>query len=136
MGTQHGMVYVLELEDQKYYVGHTRDTDMKRILDHGSTRNSAQWTKLHKPLRILKVVPGSTCDEDRMTLHAMGVYGWSNVRGGRWCLTDMKNPPRELQQNTLLKEEGHICGNCYRDGHKEDICLWNTDKNGDVIFKE
>ena len=133
MQKTHGTVYVLELEGGKYYVGHTKETDLKRIMEHGNGRNSAMWTKLNKPVRIVKHSPGSTMDEDRMTIHAMEVYGWNNVRGGKWCLTEMKNPPRELLQNGLLKDtEG--CERCNRTGHTDAMCLWNTDVHGDAIF--
>jgi predicted GIY-YIG superfamily endonuclease len=132
MQQNHGTVYVLELEGGKYYVGHTKETELKRVMEHGNGRNSAQWTKLYKPLHIVKHFPGSTMDEDKMTLHAMEVYHWSNVRGGKWCLTDMKNPPRELLQNNLLKDIG--CDRCHRIGHIDTMCLWYIDIYGDAIF--
>jgi len=132
MGTNHGIVYILELENGKYYVGHTKEMEHKRIMEHGYGRNSAQWTRIYKPITIIKTLPGSTMDEDRITLHAMEVYGWSNVRGGKWCIVDMKNPPRELQNQLLQNPE--VCGNCHRTGHTETICLWNTDIWGDAIF--
>lgn len=130
MQQNHGTVYVLE--GGKYYVGHTKETDLKRVMEHGYGRNSAQWTKLHKPVSIMKHFPGSTMDEDRMTLHVMEIYGWANVRGGKWCITEMKNPPRELLQNDLLKDIG--CGRCQRIGHTDTMCLWHTDVYGDAIF--
>lgn len=133
MSAQHGTVYLLELENGKYYVGHTKDNNLKRVLEHGNGRASAQWTRMHKPLRILKTMPGSTTDEDRMALHAMEVYGWCNVRGGKWCLTDMRNPPRELQQNNLLQSH-EACPRCGRAGHTDSMCLWDTDVWGDAIF--
>lgn len=132
--SEHGVVYILELEQGKYYVGHTKEPDLKRVLDHGNTKNSAQWTKIYKPLRLIKTVPGSTCDEDRVTLHAMEVFGWKNVRGGRWCRTELAYPPREFEKTHLLGKDS--CSHCNRDGHSSRICLWDMDKDGDAIFDE
>ncbi len=133
MTNYHGTVYVLELQGHKYYVGHTKETDLKRILDHGNTRNSAQWTMLYKPLCIIKLIPGSTNIEDMVTLHAMEIYGWQNVRGGKWCKLEMKNPPKELNNSLLYNPT--LCGRCFRLGHSEQICLWNTDAHGDAIIE-
>lgn len=130
----HGTVYVLELENGKYYVGHTKDVNLSRILEHGNTQKSAMWTQQHKPLRIMRMIPGSTCDEDRMTIHAMEVFGWRNVRGGKWTRTQMENPPQELVRNGLLTNE--ICTRCTRYGHNVKICLWQVEPDGDVIFSE
>lgn len=69
--SNHGTVYVLELERGKYYVGHTKESDLKRIEEHGMGRNSANWTRIYKPVRVMKIIPGSTMDEDKVTLHAM-----------------------------------------------------------------
>lgn len=128
----HGTVYVLELENEKYYVGHTKETDLKRIMDHGNTSSSAQWTKRHKPKRLVRLFPGSTLDEDRITLHAMEVYGWTNVRGGKWCRVDLVHPPKELERNSVLDQK--FCTRCERAGHDETICLYPVDIEGDVIF--
>lgn len=133
----HGVVYILELEKNKYYVGHTKEPDLKRVLDHGYTKQSAQWTKLYKPVRLIKTVKGSTCDEDRITLHAMEVFGWENVRGGRWCRMELNNPPREFQKNNSMIQihnSTDYCIHCRREGHHERMCLWYIDKDGDAIF--
>lgn len=136
--SSHGVVYILELEQNKYYVGHTKEPDLKRILDHGNTKQSAQWTKVYKPIRVIKTVEGSTCDEDRITLHAMEVYGWQNVRGGKWCRLELANPPREFQKSHSFINTNSItdfCKICNRYGHHEKMCLWHIDKDGDAIFQ-
>ncbi|QIG60201.1 hypothetical protein [Dishui Lake large algae virus 1] len=136
MATQHsyhGTVYVLKLQDNKYYVGHTKEKDMKRIMEHGNTSSSAQWTKKHKPIELIGLFPGSTLDEDMVTLHAMEVYGWQNVRGGKWCRTDIHCPPKELNTKYLLNPK--FCTKCERDGHTDNICLYNIDVDGDAIFR-
>jgi predicted GIY-YIG superfamily endonuclease len=50
-------VYVLELKDNKYYVGETNNF-VRRILTH--TLNKIQWTKIYKPIKILELVSSNT----------------------------------------------------------------------------
>jgi hypothetical protein len=82
------MIYILQLENNKYYVGWT------------ARRNGgSEWTKKHKPVEVLKWINGTKQDEDRITLELMEELGWYNVRGGKWCKVIMTTPPKEL--NTI-----------------------------------
>jgi ribulose bisphosphate carboxylase small subunit len=87
-------VYILELQDNKYYVGKTYDF-IHRILAHTLSKNATQWTKLYKPIKILELLSSNIfiilLDEEYMRL-----YGWQNVRGYTWSKVIMKNPPKEL----------------------------------------
>jgi hypothetical protein len=53
-----GMVYVLRLEEGKYYVGWTGDI-RRRIEEHFDGRG-ASWTRLYPPLEVLLIKIGST----------------------------------------------------------------------------
>jgi len=44
-------IYILKLEDNKYYVGKTKNIN-NRILDH-FTNNGSEWTKKYKPIEII-----------------------------------------------------------------------------------
>jgi predicted GIY-YIG superfamily endonuclease len=44
-------IYILKLEDNKYYVGKTKNIN-KRILEHFSN-NGSEWTKKYKPIEII-----------------------------------------------------------------------------------
>ncbi|MFN3008634.1 GIY-YIG nuclease family protein [Mycolicibacterium wolinskyi] len=88
------LLYVLELEDGKYYVGQTSSKDAtKRFNQHVSGgKRAAKWTKLHKPLRILETREIGECSvstaaiaEDDLTIEYMSKYGIGNVRGGGMC---------------------------------------------------
>ena len=88
------LLYVLELEHGKFYVGVTQNLNI-RYYQHYSGFG-AKWTRLHKPVRILQVMPGGEAKEREVTLKLMREHGWENVRGGPWCKVDMKRPPEAL----------------------------------------
>ena len=81
--TINPFVYVLELEDDKYYIGITYNLNLRysqHLLGLG-----AGWTKLYKPVRIKKVIAnGSKEIEKEKTIHYIKKYGFENVRGGPW----------------------------------------------------
>lgn len=85
-------LYALELEDNCWYIGLTRDVD-KRFKQH-CRRKGADWTKLHKPIAIHEVRPTELTDEaeaskleDAMTIEYAIMYGIDFVRGGGYCQT-------------------------------------------------
>ena len=85
--------YVLELEDNKYYVGMTCNLNL-RLLEHFTGEYSAKWTSKYKPIRLQEVHIGNI--ERVVTLKYMLKYGFKNVRGAGWCRIEMKNPPKAL----------------------------------------
>lgn len=75
------MIYVLELEHCKYYVGRSSNID-KRYRAHQA--GSSNWTAEHPPRRIIAVLSGSSLDDETaVTLALMETYGVDQVRGGR-----------------------------------------------------
>ena len=94
------LVYVLELEHSKWYVGITLNLN-QRLAQH-SAGHGARWTRLHRPLRVYKVIsPAAEETERQETLRLMLSKGWEHVRGGPWCRIEMNAPPAallELQQ--------------------------------------
>lgn len=79
------MIYVLELEDDCFYIGITYNLNL-RIAQHLSG-SGAQWTKMHKPVKIVEVFHEgcSRQKEDEVTKKYVEIYGAENVRGGSWC---------------------------------------------------
>src|SRR5665647_3303932 len=74
-------IYILKLEDSKYYVGRTTNIDI-RMTNHFANDGS-YWTQKYKPIKIKMVYENcSKYDEDKYTLLMMEKYGISNVRGG------------------------------------------------------
>lgn len=78
------MIYVLELEDDCFYVGITFNLNL-RIAQHLSG-TGAGWTKMHRPVKIVEVFhDGCTRQmEDEITKRYVDIYGAENVRGGSW----------------------------------------------------
>lgn len=77
-------IYVLELENNKYYIGKSSNPK-NRIKKHFSNQGS-QWTIMHKPIKVVEII--SNCDiydEDKITFKYMDKYGIENVRGGYFC---------------------------------------------------
>ena len=60
-------IYILELENNKYYVGKTINPDFR--IDSHFNNSGSSWTKLHKPKKVVELI--SNCDnfdEDKYTL--------------------------------------------------------------------
>jgi len=78
------MVYVLKLEEEKYYVGITYNLNQRYAQHIAGT--GAKWTRLYKPIEIIKVIVGVTKEtENAVTKEYKELYGDDNVRGGAWC---------------------------------------------------
>lgn len=94
-------VYVLELEEENYYVGETRNLK-NRIKKHGTNRG-AKWARIYKPISKIDEIDMGICTkkevlkkENELTISMMEKYGWEKVRGGDFC------SPNELTIYKLL----------------------------------
>ena len=88
-------VYTLELEDGHYYVGYT-ESICTRVAQHWVGRGGSQWTQLHRPVRVLDVIPGGPELEDPTTIAVMARKGWRCVRGGSWSSPHLTAMPLPL----------------------------------------
>jgi len=82
-------LYILKLEDGKWYVGITSKTPEERFKEHQLHKRGAYWTMKHKPLEIeltedLGIVSRQHAEtyESKITLTLMKERGLNNVRGG------------------------------------------------------
>ena len=88
--TKHYDLYILKLEQDKYYVGITAMRDpYKRIEQHQRGYFSSQWTKKYRPIQTLEVRDlGEVTQveaehtETLVTQEYMNRFGHNNVRGG------------------------------------------------------
>lgn len=93
-------VYILKLENDKYYIGRTTKSIYERVLEHSLGEASA-WTKLNKPLEIVDFkFNADKFDTDLYVKKYMDKYGISNVRGGSY--TSIRLP---TEKYNLLREE-------------------------------
>jgi hypothetical protein len=104
-------VYILELQDNKYYVGKSRSVQ-DRFKQHTDGLASA-WTKRYPPLRVMEVYKDvSLFDEDKYTKETMYRFGIENVRGGSYVTITLT----EDQLSLLEKEIKFACDLCIRCG--------------------
>ncbi len=82
-------LYVLALQGDRFYVGLTSDLD--RRLEQHFTAGGAEWTRIHRPLRVVHSINTGTRDrlraeamEDEATVALMMSFGIEAVRGGHY----------------------------------------------------
>jgi hypothetical protein len=114
-------IYVLKLEDHKYYIGKSNNIK-KRILQHFES-NGSEWTRLYKPLKVHKIYEDcDDFDEDKYTIMYMEEYGIMNVRGGSFCQVKLDEESIRIIKKMIRgsTDKCFICGshnhfinNCY-----------------------
>lgn len=87
-------VYVLELQENKYYVGLSANLS-QRLYCH-FVGEGAVWTRRFSPVKVVEVLLGSKEREKERTLQYMRDKGYENVRGYVWTQIRLDGPPREL----------------------------------------
>jgi hypothetical protein len=89
--------YILELQDDHYYVGVTLNLN-QRLSQHFDGQG-ANWTILHKPVRLLHVEFDVNEEwENLTTLTLMYLLGVNKIRGGVWCREILQKNPIEQEQ--------------------------------------
>ena len=142
------MIYVLLLQENKFYVGYSERPIGERFIEHFNYRGS-KWTTLYRPVQVLQVQPGGIEEENEMTLRMMDKYGWWNVRGGSCCQVDIQScppallewqrlklsPPLRQNQPSPSKSNRNIrnCSRCGRDSHSVKDCFARTNVNGQAL---
>lgn len=95
-------LYALQLEDNCWYVGMSFNVE-KRFSKHCKGKG-AQWTKLHKPIKIHEIRQTEFYSqdsvarlEDDMTLEYALKHGSDKVRGGGYCQSKPRWPQLIIQ---------------------------------------
>jgi hypothetical protein len=125
-------IYILRLEQGKYYVGKTNNPQF-RIESHFNSNGSA-WTRKYKPIETIKLI--SNCDdydEDKYTRIYMDKYGIQNVRGGSYVQIELDTSTiNHLQQ--MSNGTNNKCFICSKEGHFAKDCqenaYWETESDG------
>lgn len=125
------IIYILKLQNNKYYVGKTTNFEKRKIQHINGT--ASYWTKKYKIISVEKIIPNSSIfDEDRYTKEYMNKYGIDNVRGGAYVRINLDNYQKQLLQKELWNandlcikcgSKTHFIKNCYE---KDTIIKSNT----------
>lgn len=104
-------IYILELENSKYYIGKTSNPDF-RLNQHFNSLGS-QWTMKYKPIKIIKIIPNcDDYDENKYTNIYMDKYGINNVRGGSFVkiILDESTIEHLERMNRGTNDNCFLCG--------------------------
>lgn len=144
-------IYVLGLEQNKYYIGKTNNLEF-RLEDH-CNKNGSAWTQKYKPIKLIELIPNCTdYHEDMYTLMYMDKYGIDNVRGGSYVTIILdESTKKHLEKSSrsannkcfFCGQQGHFvrdcpqkeekkCERCGRN-HSTSDCYAKTDINGKAI---
>jgi hypothetical protein len=124
-------IYVLKLEQNKYYVGKTKNV-AQRYQEHLQGLGSS-WTRKYKPVKLDTVIENaSPFDEDKQVKIYMAQYGIENVRGGTYVAENLS----EEQLQTLkaeIRSSNDLCNKCGRPSHFFKDCYAKSDTDGNII---
>ncbi|CAB4444270.1 unnamed protein product [Rhizophagus irregularis] len=121
-------VYVLECNNNKYYIGKTsRSVNIRfKELRNGS---GSEWTRQYRPIRIVESEKTVNLHlELNKTLDYMNEYGIDNVRGSCYSSVNLsKTEKRSIRQ--LLSSRNDSCYNYGMTGNFAKYCGYSYNKN-------
>lgn len=121
-------VYVIQLDNGKYYVGQAANV-RKRVEEHRSTQRSAAFVDANfkKGNNIVYLEPQTYFPNDlqhwekQETLLAMLKFKFENVRGGPWCQTRLTYRNLCFITDELVHQMS-VCHKCGKKGHIGQYC--------------
>ena len=116
------ILYVLELENNKYYIGKTYAELFVNNITNITTIPLHKWCDIHKPIKIIESMPQTDIfDITRMVLKYMAKYGIDNVRGG--CFSDVILPYSDyIVLHKMIREHSETCIYCNLSTHTYKEC--------------
>jgi predicted GIY-YIG superfamily endonuclease len=123
-------LYTLLLEGDKFYVGRVTgglDAVSRRYEQHCRGEGS-EWTRLHRPLKILATEDGTKEDEDRIVERLFKIHGKERVRGGSFSQVELDIPKNKGELRELkVRGAADACFKCGRDSHFASNCYARTE---------
>jgi hypothetical protein len=152
-------IYVLALQEHKYYVGQTHNMDACLELHQprearydlslrpNQRRTASTWTEKYPMVELVESFIGEPWDEDKTVIKYMSIYGIDNVRGGSYSQIDLSFEQHislrrqifhaqnkciacGLQDHWIANCQTEICYKCGRVGHNYNNCLAITHSHG------
>ena len=116
-------IYVLLLEQGKYYVGKTTNPEFR--LERHFNSGGSEWTIKYKPIKVLEIIRDcDDYDEDKYTRKYMDKFGIENVRGGSFCQIVLpKETVAVLEKMKMTSQD-----KCYKCGQKGHLAKYCTQK--------
>lgn len=88
-------LYVLELEDDKYYIGISVNVEQRFETHKKQGKSASSFCKKYKPIRIIESIELPTKSlieankfEAELTWECINKYGYQNVRGWKFLSSD------------------------------------------------
>ena len=130
------LVYILKLSHGCFYVGTTSFSIANCIKDH-MIGNGVEWTKLHKPIALVKQIEYSSSTNPRLQqdLHVKQLmldHGMEKVRGGSYPAVALTREQTKSLKRELWYAELRCC-RCGRRSHRTEDCSAERDVTGDLI---
>ena len=135
------VIYVLKLENSKYYVGRT--SNLENRLEQHRSKNESAWTSNYPIIELVESFPSFGFEEDATVIRYMDRYGIENVRGGSFSNLELSFEQYIFIVRTIRNEKDvclacgltghfisecfvHICYRCGRTGHLVESCVDNS----------
>lgn len=125
-------VYILLLEQNKYYVGRTNNINFR--LNEHFNKFGSYFTKKYKPIKVKKIIQDCDYfDEDKYTIKMMAKYGIENVRGGSFTKINLSKCDINVI-NKMINNSKNKCFNCFSPSHFANECNEIKIKNSELIL--
>lgn len=99
------MIYILRLENDKYYIGKTNNLS-NRLRDHEQGIGCA-WTSKYKFVKLIETIDtDDVFEEDKCTKIYMSQYGIDNVRGGTYSQVELSDQTKKYLEHELFHANG------------------------------
>ena len=125
------VVYVLPLQQSKFYVGKTKECNFEaRMQQHqdGQGHGGAAFTSRFKPIRQPEIKSrhpdeqSASAAELQTTLELMRQKGIDSVRGAQWSRVEM-TPAMKADIQSQIDHTYDQCYKCHQTGHSAAQCL-------------